>query len=1053
MVEVKKDIHELVVNDGDRRLVEGYASVEIVDRQGDIVPVGALERAMLKYMERGGNVLYGHENKPVGRVLQWQIIDHPEYNVPAVRVVAMLNSGYKIEDQVWDYVKDKKLKGFSIGGTALQSKSFTNDKTGERAKMLEDLELSEISIVAEPANQGALLTGHSVAKGMIHTVDDVSKDSPKFDSEGKLISADTKYKRSTQRFDPGTQYHGEMVSAVGRVAAEDAHELAAFLNRASGPEQEEIISQYMSLQNKRQTEMAADAPEIYRVINRNFYVSYDPVDRLWYPGKQYKKSDITKARPLGSPDVNRKGAPKPTYSYLYACSRAAKELPEIGDNTQRAFQLCGFLYWNTAKGDIGQANRDAFYEYTVNGIPREIVDKWIDLHNRQHPDDIIVPTAGVGGNGQLDAYSLGQQTAEFRGWQTDEDINTSELRSVLNRQLIQNKEIDEKEYEQLLIDAVNGARDKIQVNQLHAMGKSIVKAVRVEIQKPFHGFADWADCIKHIKARGKSKKSAQRICGRLKADYEKQIRKYNPADRQEFDEGQQRDYDLALEAAKAFEDEFRPFVVDIVTAKAITDEMSKRHVGFDDKMVELRRALNWLASKREYQEAVEHLGIGDGAVYADKPGDVFGLYREAASYWEAARNKFDEVYNLLRMIPYMQDVTRANPDINRIKIDKEIGSMFMRAVQPVFESFGIWRFSNVTEKGLKVKELIRTMKGKRVNIGGEWFDKGKIDELEKKKYPFPKCVRDQKAKGHSDESAHKICGYIRWKNSGIAQNIKYKQSIQGIVEKSNSFEDCYNRAINGGAMPDDAKAACGFMLYQKADSKKKSLFLKLILGHNKLKKGDNTMVKTIIKDGSEAKLDKVIELLEALKDGFAALGLFEEGEEEFADEVGAEAVEEEELAESPEEAEIEEKAVKPVPKVKANVASASKSPEEFPEDAGLSQKVRAGRTIPSNAEAEDDMKIDGPAKFSNTSGGLTDEKTSDAPSKTRPEAKVETIKSVEKAFGPYNSVGKLPPQQEVGDVEKGIDSGDEFTKGLFDVLVGKKRAADVTFKKSQERAF
>lgn len=36
-------------------------------------------------------------------------------------------------------------------------------------------------------------------------------------------------------------------------------------------------------------------------------------------------------------------------------------------------------------------------------------------------------------------------------------------------------------------------------------------------------------------------------------------------------------------------------------------------------------------------------------------------------------------------------------------------------------------------------------------------------------YPWDKCIADRKAEGHSDESANKICGYIRAKNSSIKE--------------------------------------------------------------------------------------------------------------------------------------------------------------------------------------------------------------------------------------------------------------------------------------------
>ncbi len=173
---MEKDLRSIVVQNDKDRLVEGYASVEIVDRQGDIVPSEALQKAMLEYMKRGGLILYGHENKPVGKVLQWDVENHPDYEVPAIKLIAQINSGYTLDDALWSMVKSKQLKGFSIGGTAISTEERT--KGNAKVRVLTGLELSEISIVSEPANQGALITAVSVAKSDESIEDKLKKYKP-----------------------------------------------------------------------------------------------------------------------------------------------------------------------------------------------------------------------------------------------------------------------------------------------------------------------------------------------------------------------------------------------------------------------------------------------------------------------------------------------------------------------------------------------------------------------------------------------------------------------------------------------------------------------------------------------------------------------------------------------------------------------------------------------------------------------------------------------------------------------------------------------------------
>jgi HK97 family phage prohead protease len=159
-------ITDLVINNEDKRLVEGFASVEVVDRQNDVISAETLSKAMLNYMSRGGIILYGHENKPIGKVVQWDV---REVNgVRGVHIVAEIYKDSTLADKVWQDIKNKVLKGFSIGGVAVSTEERTDGSN--KVRILKEIELNEISIVVEPANQMALIENVSVAKG------DVEKD-------------------------------------------------------------------------------------------------------------------------------------------------------------------------------------------------------------------------------------------------------------------------------------------------------------------------------------------------------------------------------------------------------------------------------------------------------------------------------------------------------------------------------------------------------------------------------------------------------------------------------------------------------------------------------------------------------------------------------------------------------------------------------------------------------------------------------------------------------------------------------------------------------------
>ena len=157
---VLKQRRQMKILDEKRRLIGGWASVEVLDSQGDIVPTEELEKAMLFLMDRGGHIMYAHENKPVGKILRWDIRKHEETGVNGVWIIAKIFNDYPIDDKVWALIKQGKLQGFSIGAEAKSEDSVVKDEeSGEMRKVsvLRDINLAEVSVVEEPANPFALI--------------------------------------------------------------------------------------------------------------------------------------------------------------------------------------------------------------------------------------------------------------------------------------------------------------------------------------------------------------------------------------------------------------------------------------------------------------------------------------------------------------------------------------------------------------------------------------------------------------------------------------------------------------------------------------------------------------------------------------------------------------------------------------------------------------------------------------------------------------------------------------------------------------------------------
>ena len=122
--------------DPDKRLVEGYASTEALDSQGERVTRAAIEGALADYM-RFGNIREMHQPSAVGKT---QVAEMDEKGLKiSVKVV---------DDNAWNKVKEGVYNGFSIGGNA----------TIKNGNVIEGLDLTEISLVDRPANPEALIT-------------------------------------------------------------------------------------------------------------------------------------------------------------------------------------------------------------------------------------------------------------------------------------------------------------------------------------------------------------------------------------------------------------------------------------------------------------------------------------------------------------------------------------------------------------------------------------------------------------------------------------------------------------------------------------------------------------------------------------------------------------------------------------------------------------------------------------------------------------------------------------------------------------------------------
>ncbi len=142
-------------------MIGGYASIEIVDKQNDLITLKALNEAVLKYMEnpKFRNVMTNHSNVQVGEVVKsyrdktgrlWKT----EVDDVGFFVVIKLRDDIEKAKEINRGIRKGSLRSFSIGGQALQKVKKNHPELGEFNE-ISKLELHEVTICEKGINPEA----------------------------------------------------------------------------------------------------------------------------------------------------------------------------------------------------------------------------------------------------------------------------------------------------------------------------------------------------------------------------------------------------------------------------------------------------------------------------------------------------------------------------------------------------------------------------------------------------------------------------------------------------------------------------------------------------------------------------------------------------------------------------------------------------------------------------------------------------------------------------------------------------------------------------------
>ena len=203
--------------DKDRRIVSGFASLDNIDKQDDIVTSEASMDAFARFR---GNIREMHQPSAVGKMVSFKedryFDTESKKFYKGVFVSAYISKG---ANDAWEKVLDGTYTGFSIGGRMNKWDDAYDEKSDKTIRVIKEYDLVELSLVDSPANQFANIVsvekvdGVNVIKG-----DETVLENVFYDKESGLVMLS----ENESEISPTT---GEQMANIGFVEKTDSEKI------------------------------------------------------------------------------------------------------------------------------------------------------------------------------------------------------------------------------------------------------------------------------------------------------------------------------------------------------------------------------------------------------------------------------------------------------------------------------------------------------------------------------------------------------------------------------------------------------------------------------------------------------------------------------------------------------------------------------------------------------------------------------------------------------------------------------------------------------------
>lgn len=317
----------------DELMIGGYASIEIVDKQNDLITLKALNEAVQKFMEqdRFRNVMTNHSNVQVGEVVKsyrdktgriWKT----EVDDVGFFVVIKLRDDIEKAKEINRGIRKGSLRSFSIGGQALQKVKKSHAELGDYNE-ISKLELHEVTICEKGINPEARF--------------DILKQEKQGDTMSKMEKALAELDALM-----------EEVNTLRKEETEEKMEEEEKMSYSKGDDEMETMDDDMETmddsENKAEVEVAGSPVEIG-----------EPADRVVIDGGKPKPSDLPVVKAFENEEVSSLDLSVGNIEKAYEQFRA-EQLEKLAlENLQKQFEARFNAETQNRESAIAKANYDA----------------------------------------------------------------------------------------------------------------------------------------------------------------------------------------------------------------------------------------------------------------------------------------------------------------------------------------------------------------------------------------------------------------------------------------------------------------------------------------------------------------------------------------------------------------------------------------------------------------------------------------------------------------------------------------------------------------------